>query len=78
MPTGHAATAFFGSVPQRAEINSARPGRVLKPAKSPITGGLEGSVYTLKNELSISSGSLPDRSKPGLPEPQIPLRKPDR
>ena len=55
MPNGHAATEFFGFLPATIGVNKTRPGRVLKPAKSPNTGGLEGSVYTLKNELSISS-----------------------
>src|SRR2546421_114056 len=45
---------FSRFLPATSGVNKTRPGRVLKPAKSPITEGLEGSVYTLKNELSIS------------------------
>jgi hypothetical protein len=55
MPNGHAAAEVFRFLPATSGVNTTRTGRVLKPAKSPITGGLEGSVYTLKNELSISS-----------------------
>ena len=42
-----------------------RAGPLLRAAKSPTTGGLEGSVYTLKNELSISFTGRASRPNPG-------------
>jgi hypothetical protein len=55
----------FKFLPGTSGVNTIRTGRVLKPAKLPITGGLEGGVYTLKNELSISSCACRTGPNPG-------------
>ena len=47
-----------------------------EPAKSPTTGGLEGPVYTLKNELSIRRDGRSTPPRPGPPERQSRPRKP--
>jgi hypothetical protein len=64
---------IFKTSPNSGKGQRDRPGwPFCRPAKSPITGGLEGSVYTPKNELSIMlREALGPPSRPGRPGPQI-------
>jgi hypothetical protein len=74
MPNGHAAVEFPRFLPVTGRVSATDPaGPIWKPAKSPITGGLEGSVYTLKNELSISSGGGLTGPNPGPMGSEAPL-----